>query len=122
MSLILNLPSLIISGAENPLSTISKAVGITSSYDTGMNSSVSTSAIVLTSVDFDTSQGLMLTSAPDNDALLYVGNSDVTAAAADATSGMILDIGESLFFSASNPNVVYLIAASGTQTVFWLAV
>ena len=122
MSLILNFLPSIISGAENPLSTISKAVGITSTFDTGMNSSVSTTAVALTAVDFDTTQGVMLTSAPDNDALLYVGNSDVTAAAADATSGMVLDIGESIFFSASNPNAVYCIAASGTQSVFWIAV
>ena len=122
MSLILNLLPSIISAKENPLSTISAAVGITSTFDTGMNSSVSTTAVALTAVDFDTTQGVMLTSAPDNDALLYVGNSDVTAAAADATSGMVLDIGESIFFSASNPNAVYCIAASGTQSVFWIAV
>ncbi len=122
MTNILNLLPTIISAKENPLSTISAAVGITGDFDTGANLDVDTSAEVLTATDFDTTQGVMITADSDNSGVVYIGNSDVTAGAADATSGIPISAGESIFFSASNPNVVYVIGSAVNQKVYWLAV
>ena len=74
MSPIFKLPSLIFSGQESPLSVISKSVGITGTFDTGANLDVDTSAEVLTSTDFDTTQGVMITADSDN-CLLYTSPS-----------------------------------------------
>tara|TARA_Y100000310_G_scaffold6555_1_gene7351 strand:+ start:367 stop:735 length:369 start_codon:yes stop_codon:yes gene_type:complete len=122
MSLILNLLPSISSGAENPLSTISKSVGITGTFDTGANLDVDTSAEVLTATDFDTTQGVIITADSDNSGTVFIGNSDVDAGATDATSGIPITAGESIFFSASNPNVIYVIGSAVNQKVYWLAV
>ena len=122
MNLILNLLPTISSGAENPLSTISKAVGITGTFKTGANLDVDTSAEVLTSTDFDTTQGVIITADADNSGNVFIGNSDVTAGAANDTSGIPIGAGESLFFSASNPNAVYVIGSAVNQKCYWLAV
>ena len=122
MSLIVKLPSLILSGQESPLSVISKSVGISSTFDTGANLDVDTSAEVLTATDFDTSQGVIITADSDNSGTVFIGNSDVTAGAANDTSGIPITAGESIFFSASNPNVIYVIGSAVNQKVYWLAV
>jgi len=122
MSLIVKLPSLSFSGQESPLSVISKSVGITGTFDTGANLDVDTSAEVLTSTDFDTTQGVMITADSDNSGVVYIGNSDVDAGATDATSGIPLSAGESLFFSANNPSSIYVIGSAVNQKVYWLAV
>ena len=122
MTNILNLLPSIISAKENPLSTISAAVGITSDFDTGANLDVDTSAEVLTATDFDTTQGVIITADSDNSGTVFIGNSDVDAGATDATSGIPLSAGESLFFSANNPSSIYVIASVVNQKVYWLAV
>ena len=122
MSPIFKLPSLIFSGQESPLSVISKSVGITGTFKTGANLDVDTSAEVLTSTDFDTTQGVMITADSDNSGVVYIGNSDVDAGATDATSGIPLSAGESLFFSANNPSSIYVIGSAVNQKVYWLAV
>ena len=127
MNLILNLLPSISSGAENPLSTISKAVGITGTFDTGGNLSVGTSAELLTAstgTTFTCTQGVMVTADSSNSTVIFIGNSDVTAGAADATTGIPISAGESIFFSASGPQLVYVIASSAVadQKVYWLAV
>ena len=122
MTNILNLLPSIISGAENPLSTISKSVGITGTFDTGANLDVDTSAEVLTATDFDTSQGVIITADSDNSGSVFIGTATVTAGAANDTSGIPITAGESIFFSASNPNVIYVIGSAVNQKVYWLAV
>jgi len=122
MTNILNLLPTIISGTENPLTTISKSVGITGTFDTGANLDVDTSAEVLTSTDFDTTQGVIITADSDNSGTVFIGNSDVDAGSTDATSGIPITAGESIFFSASNPNVIYVIGSAVNQKVYWLAV
>ncbi len=122
MTMILNLLPSLISGAENPLTTISKSVGITGTFDTGGNSDVDTTAEALTATSFTCTQGVMITAAEDNSGLIYIGNSDVTAAAADSTTGIPISGGESLFFSANNPSSIYVIASAVNQACFWLAV
>jgi len=122
MNPVFKLPSLIFSGQESPLSVISKSVGITGTFDTGANLDVDTSAEVLTSTDFDTTQGVMITADSDNSGVVYIGNSDVDAGATDATSGIPLSAGESLFFSANNPSSIYVIGSAVNQKVYWLAV
>ena len=122
MTMILNLLPSLISGAENPLTTISKSVGITGTFDTGGNSDVDTTAEALTATSFTCRQGVMITAAEDNSGLIYIGNSDVTAAAADSTTGIPISGGESLFFSANNPSSIYVIASAVNQACFWLAV
>ena len=124
MSLIVKLPSLIFSGQESPLSVISKSVGITSTFDTGGNLSVGSSAEALTPTDFDCTQGVIITADSSNSTVIFIGNSDVDAGATNSTSGIPISAGESLFFSASNPNLVYCIASAAVadQKVYWLAV
>ena len=122
MSPIFKLPSLIFSGQESPLSVISKSVGITGTFKTGANLDVDTSAEVLTSTDFDTTQGVMITADSSNSGIVYIGNSDVDAGATDATSGLPLSAGESLFFSANNPSSIFVIGSAVNQKVYWLAV
>lgn len=122
MTMILNLLPSLISGAENPLTTISKSVGITGTFDTGGNSDVDTTAEALTATSFTCTQGVMITAAEDNSGLIYIGNSDVTAAAADSTTGIPISGGESLFFSADDPSSIYVIASAVNQACFWLAV
>ena len=122
MTNILNLLPSIISAKENPLSTISAAVGITGDFDTGANLDVDTSAEVLTATDFDTTQGVIITADSDNSGTVFIGNSDVDAGSTDATSGIPISAGESIFFSASNPNVIYVIGSAVNQKVYWLAV
>ena len=122
MTTILNLLPTIITGGENPLTTISKSVGITGTFDTGANLDVDTSAEVLTATDFDTTQGVMITADSSNSGVVYIGNSDVDAGATDATSGIPISAGESIFFSASNVNVIYVIGSAVNQKVYWLAV
>lgn len=122
MNLILNLLPSIISGQESPLSVISKSVGITGTFDTGGNSDVDTSAEALTATSFTCTQGVMITAAEDNSGLIYIGNSDVTAAAADSTTGIPISAGESLFFSCSGPQLIYVIGSAVNQSCFWLAV
>ena len=122
MNLILNLLPSISSAKENPLSIISGAVSITSTFDTGANLDVDTSAEVLTSTDFDTTQGVMITADSSNSGIVYIGNSDVDAGATDATSGLPLSAGESLFFSANNPSSIFVIGSAVNQKVYWLAV
>ena len=122
MSLIVKLPSLIFSGQESPLSVISKSVGITGTFKTGANLDVDTSAEVLTATDFDTAQGVIITADADNSGNVFIGTATVTAGAANDTSGIPIGAGESLFFSASNPNVIYVIGSAADQKVYWLAV
>ena len=122
MTNILNLLPSIISGKESPLSIISDAVSITATFKTGANLDVDTSAEVLTATDFDTAQGVIITADADNSGSVFIGNSDVDAGATDATSGIPISAGESLFFSASNPNVIYVIGSAVNQKVYWLAV
>lgn len=122
MNLILNLLPSISSAKENPLSIISDAVSITSTFNTGANLNVDTSAEVLTATDFDTTQGVMITADSSNSGVVYIGNSDVDAGATDATSGIPISAGESIFFSASNVNVIYVIGSAVNQKVYWLAV
>jgi len=122
MTNILNLLPTIISGKESPLSIISDAVSITGTFKTGANLDVDTSAEVLTSTDFDTTQGVIITADVDNSGIVYIGNSDVDAGATDATSGLPLSAGESLFFSANNPSSIFVIGSAVNQKVYWLAV
>ena len=120
--MILKLLPTIISGSENPLSTIAQGVGITGTFDTGANLDVDTSAEALTSTSFSCTQGVIITADSDNSGNVFIGNSDVDAGATDATSGIPIAAGESLFFSASNPNVIYVIGSAVNQKVYWLAV
>ena len=122
MTNILNLLPSIISGAENPLSTISKSVGITGTFDTGANLDVDTSAEVLTSTTFTCTQGVIITADSDNSGNVFIGNSDVTAGAANDTSGIPIGAGESLFFSCSGPQLIYVIGSAVNQKCYWLAV
>lgn len=122
MTTILNLLPSIITGAENPLSTIAQGVGISSTFKTGMNGDVDTSAEALTSTSFTCTQGVIITADADNSGNVFIGNSDVDAGATDATSGIPIAAGESLFFSASNPNLIYVIGSAVNQKVYWLAV
>jgi len=122
MTNILNLLPSIISGKESPLSIISDAVSITATFKTGANLDVDTSAEVLTSTDFDTAQGVIITADSDNSGSVFIGTATVTAGAANDTSGIPITAGESIFFSASNPNVIYVIGSAVNQKVYWLAV
>lgn len=83
---------------------------------TGINGgfSVTTTAGQITSTTFQ--QGVIMRASPSNSANIYIGPSTVTSAGGNAW--MILEAGDALIIPASNANLVYAVAASGTQTLY----
>jgi hypothetical protein len=91
-------------------------------FDHGRTSSIGTSAAPLTSVSSHAPRGVQIKAAIGNTGTVYVGNSDVTANAADATDGFPLVGGEALFVPVNDPSKVYVIGSASGQTVFYLVV
>ncbi len=89
-----------------------------------------TTAVALTATSTPLSYGVSVKAAAANSAPVHVGlSSAVTANAAAATDGYELSAGEELFLplasfatGAANLTAVYVIAASSTQKVFFVAV
>ncbi len=92
------------------------------SFDHGRASSVGTTAAALTSNSTHAAKGVQLKAAAANTAVVYVGNSDVTADSADATDGFPLQSSDSLFLPINDPSKIFVIASAANQKVFFLIV
>lgn len=90
-------------------------------FDHGQNSDIDTVAEQISSTSFQCLNGVLVKAANANAGTIYVGNSDVTAASADATDGFELGAGESVFVEVDNVNKVYAIASQVNQKLFWIA-
>ncbi|MBX3411572.1 MAG: hypothetical protein KF708_02550 [Pirellulales bacterium] len=89
-------------------------------FDHGRKSEIGTTAVPLVATSRKGTRGVQLKAAADNSAEVYVGNSDVTTDAADATDGFPLSAGEGLFVAVDDASKIHLRAPSGTQKVFYL--
>ncbi len=88
---------------------------------TGRKSNIGTSQVQLTTTTRDLSRGVRIKAAAGNSGTVYVGNTGVTAGAADATDGFPLAVGDELPVKIDDPTKVYLIASAAGQKVFWFA-
>lgn len=101
-------------------SKISSDVGTT--FSTGATSSISTSAVQMTDTSTPCVRGVLVKAADANAGKVFVGaSSEVTNGSADATDGLELGAGQSLFIPIDNANKIYLIGSAASQKVFWLA-
>lgn len=91
------------------------------SFDHG-SKTVGTSAVQITTTSVPVQQRVIIKSAAGNEGTIYVGNSDVTAASADATDGLELSAGESIAIEIDNANKVYAIASQASQEIFWMSI
>jgi len=99
-----------------------KVTDVRGSFDHGRKSSISTSAVQITATSTTARNGVLVKASNSNTGTVYVGNSDVTAAAADATSGYELGAGESVVVPVDNANKVYVIGSAASQTVFFIVI
>jgi len=95
---------------------------VSSTLDHGSNLDIDTTAEQITSTSFAAKFGVTVKSAVDNTATVYIGNSDVTDGDTAATDGFPLEPGESITLPVTNSNLLYAIAASANQKVFWIGV
>jgi hypothetical protein len=91
-------------------------------FDHGRKSSIGTSAVQLTTTSMHAPRGVQIKAALANSGTVYVGNSDVTAGAADATDGFPLAPGEALFVPIDDPSKVYVVGTAAGQVVHFLVV
>lgn len=92
------------------------------SFATGSNSSIGTSAVQIIVASTPAKIGVTVKAANSNTGTVYVGNSaGVTAGTADATDGFELAGGESVVIDIDNVNKLYAIASAASQKVYWTA-
>jgi hypothetical protein len=91
-------------------------------FDHGRKSSVGTSAVQVASTSYRAAKGVQIKADAANSAVVYVGNSDLTADTADATDGFPLAAGEGLFVPVDDVNKIYVRGGASGQKVFWFAV
>jgi len=88
----------------------------------GAKSSISTTALQLTTDTKITADGVLVKASLDNAGIVYVGDSNaVTNGSADATDGFPLRRGESVTIPIYRPSGVWVIGSAATQKVFWIA-
>lgn len=95
---------------------------VSSSFDHGSNQDIDTTAEQITSTSFACKFGVTVKADITNTGIIYVGNSDVTASGTAATDGFPLSAGETLTLEVNNPNLLYAIASTTNQKIFWSAV
>ena len=88
----------------------------------GSKSAIGGTALVLTASKVNAATGVLVKAAIANTGQVYVGDSSVTAAAADATSGFELNRGESVVMPVAKPSLIYVIGSAAGQKVFWVVV
>lgn len=91
-------------------------------FDHGSKSSIGTSAVALIVASTPAKIGVLVKAARRNSDIVYIGNSDVTAGTADATDGLELFAGESVFIEIDNVNKLFAIAGATGQKVFFTVV
>ncbi len=95
---------------------------VSSSFDHGSNQDIDTTAEQITSTSFACKFGVTVKADITNTGIIYIGNSDVTASGTAATDGFPLSAGETLTLEVNNPNLLYAIASTTNQKIFWSAV
>lgn len=108
--------------STNNIGDVDVLSAVSATLDHGSNRDIDALAEQITSTSFACKFGLLLRGSPDNSGIIYIGNSDVTAGTTDATDGMPLQAGESMWFPCSNSNIPYAIGSTTNQIVYWLAV
>lgn len=93
---------------------------VTSTLDHGSNRDIDTTAEQITSTSFTCKFGVTLKADIANTGIIYVGNSDVTAGTTAATDGFPLSAGETITLEVNNPNLLYAIASTNNQTIYWI--
>ncbi len=90
---------------------------------TGRKSSISTTAVQMTTTDFSCRRGVVIKAADANTGKVYVGfSSSITNDSADATDGIELGAGQSITLEIDNANKIYVIGSAASQKVFWAAI
>jgi hypothetical protein len=92
-----------------------------SSFDHGGNSDIDTTAEQITTTSMASSGGVLVRADDSNTGYLYLGNSDVTAGT-DATQGIKLAAGESIFIPIDNANKIYAIGSAVNQALTFLVI
>jgi hypothetical protein len=91
-------------------------------FDHGRKSAIGTTAVQLTTTSVHAPRGVQMKAAVSNSGTVYVGNSDVTAGAADATDGFPLGAGDALFVPIDDPSKIYLVGTAAGQVVYFVVV
>lgn len=90
-------------------------------FTTGAKSSIGTSAVQITTSDIKCIFGVLVKADDDNSGDVYIGPKGVTAGTADATDGIRLKAGDSVFIEIDNANKVYAIGSAAGQKVYFVA-
>lgn len=88
----------------------------------GARLSVGTTPIQLTEEYELLERGLVIKADPDNTAKVYVGREGLNAGETDELSGYALDAGDTVTIEIEDASKIYVVAASGTQKVYWLGI
>jgi hypothetical protein len=89
-----------------------------SSFKTGRASSTFSSVTQVDSSGFTCQNGINIKALSTNTDFIYIGN---TGAFTGSSTGYALDPGDETFLSLVNTNKVWVVAASGTQTITYMA-
>lgn len=89
---------------------------------TGRNSDIDTAAEILSSRDVPCIFGVLVLASTANAGRVCVGPKGVTYNTDDATDGIVLDAGDSVFIEIDNLNKVYVIASVVNQRCRYVAV
>ena len=89
-----------------------------SSFKTGRASSTFSSVTQVDSGGFTCQNGVNIKALSTNTDFIYIGN---TGSFAGASTGYALDPGDETFLSIVNTNTLWVVAASGTQTITYMA-
>jgi hypothetical protein len=88
----------------------------------GARLSVGTTPIKLTDEYEELDRGLVIKADPDNTAKVYIGREELNAGETDELSGYPLDPGDTITIEIEDASKIYVVAASGTQKVYWLGI
>ena len=97
------------------------SITLTKVIDHGSNLDVDTVAERLTATNFACRNGVVVKASALNCGTVFVGLSDVTAGTAEATDGFPLAAGENVTIEVTNVNLIYVIADTNNQLVYWIA-
>lgn len=86
---------------------------------TGRVSSTFSTTQQIDSTGFTCQSGMNFKALSTNTDFVYLGNT--SASATLISSGLALDPGDSVFVAINNTNKIYMVAASGTQTITYMA-
>jgi hypothetical protein len=89
-----------------------------SSFKTGRASSTFSTVVQVDSIGFTCQNGINIKALSTNTDFIYIGN---TGSFTGSSTGYALDPGDETFLSLVNTNKVWIVAASGTQTITYMA-